>query len=349
MILVIQGQLPHYRREFFNALCALDEVTVVHSGTPSRRTTDSFSELILPRHDLGPFRIQAGLDRLISELRPKTVIAMFDVRWLSTVWAMYKFDRRLNWIWWGLDEGASPLATRAKLAIARRPNPIVFYDRVAQARMSGTVSSPEKLFVANNTFHVDNRARSYLHPVKRRFINVGSLDARKQNDVTIRVLHKICREADGDVVFSLIGEGKELASLKALVARLGFEDRVEFLGKIEDPAELARYYNEALASVSFGQAGLAVLQSMAFGVPFVTKRNAITGGERNNIQDGVTGILCDDSPSSLEEALRMLTTDPTRARALGEAAYDYYSREATVDNMVANFRDAIAYSESVRA
>ena len=40
-------------------------------------------------------------------------------------------------------------------------------------------------------------------------------------------------------------------------------NHVEMIGRVEDPDTLARYYDEAVASVSFGQAGLAVLQSMA--------------------------------------------------------------------------------------
>ena len=40
-------------------------------------------------------------------------------------------------------------------------------------------------------FHVGNRLKGHMSSVKKRLINVGALDARKQNDVTIRVLHRI--------------------------------------------------------------------------------------------------------------------------------------------------------------
>ena len=345
MILVIQGYLPHYRLELFNALSALDEVMVVHSGKPTRRDSDRFEEVILPVKTLGPFRLQAGLLQLIVERQPKTVIAMFDIHWVNTIRAMYLFDRSLAWVWWGLDRGKSDLANKAKLFLARRPNPIVFYNEVARTTFAPDLGPTTQLFVANNTFYVADRVKSFRHPVKNRIINVGSLDARKQNDVTIRVLKKISDDTGADIRFSLIGDGAERERLAALVDKLGMQDRVELLGKIEDPKILAKHYAEAIASVSFGQAGLAVLQSMAFGVPFVTKHNAISGGEKYNITDGETSVFCEDRPDALEAALLRLFQDEDYARRMGEAAYRYYSEAATVENMVANFAKAIDVAE----
>lgn len=344
MILVIQGWLPHYRLELFNALSALDEVLVVHSGKPARRDTDRFEEVVLPLKRIGPLRLQEGLLPLIAKKRPKAIIAMFDVRWINTIRAMYQFDTQLSWVWWGLDRGSNSLATQAKLFIARHPNPIVFYNHVTRSMFAGSIQFPERLFVANNTFHVPSRAESFRNPVKNRIINVGSLDARKQNDVTIRVLKKIRDDTGVDVRYSLIGDGPERGNLVELVEQLGMQNRVEFLGKIEGSGALERYYAEAIASVSFGQAGLAVLQSMAFGVPFVTKRNAISGGEKHNITDGENGLFCDDDPAALEAVLLRLFLNIDYARGLGEAAYRYYSEAATVDNMVASFAKAIDYA-----
>lgn len=341
MILVIQGWLPHYRLELFNALAKYDDVCVVHSGKSAKRENDRFEETILPSHQLGPFQLQPGLIDLIDKRKPRAVIAMFDLRWLSIVKAMYKFDCRLKWVWWGLSRGKSDIATRAKLFVARRDNPIVFYDKVTKNSFKSKLLTNAPLLVANNTVHVPNRTECFHNPIKNRIINVGSLDARKQNDVTIRVLKKIYDETGADIQFSLIGSGSEREKLVSLVHELGMQERVEFVGHIEDTAELARYYSEAIASVSFGQAGLAVLQSMAFGVPFVTKKTAISGGEKYNITNGETGIFVQDSPDALEAALKHLFADTEYARRLGKSAYHYYSKEATIENMVSNFASAI--------
>lgn len=348
MILVIQSKLLHYRLDVFNALTVLDEVVIAHSGEPMQRPTDRFEEVLLPANKLGPFWLQKGLLELIRERQPRAVIAMFDVRWLNTIRAMYSFDKHLAWVWWGLDRGKNALATRAKLMIARRPNAIVFYNEKTRSSFVADLPPEGQLFVANNTFHVPGRIASYRNPIKNRIINVGSLDARKQNDVTIKVLKKIREDSGRDIRFSLIGEGAERAALGALATELGMQDQVEFLGRIEDPTELARFYSQAIASVSFGQAGLAVLQSMAFGVPFVTKYNAISGGEINNITNGRNGIIVDDDPAALEKAIQRLTGNVDEARSLGKEAYRYYSEEATLQRMIDYFEQAISFRGSKR-
>lgn len=346
MILVIQSQLLHYRRDFFNALTALDQVVIAHSGNPARRPADRFEEVLLPARPLGPFWLQQGLFELLRTRRPRTVIAMFDVRWINTMLAMYRLDKHLGWVWWGLDRGKSALANRTKLLIARRQNPIIFYNEKTRSSFASDLLPKDRLFVANNTFHVPDRIKSYLNPVKNRIINVGSLDSRKQNDVTIRVLKKIREETGADIRFTLIGDGPERERLAALVVALGMQDRVELVGKIEDPKVLANYYGEAIASVSFGQAGLAVLQSMAFGVPFVTKRNAISGGEINNIKDGKNGVIVDANAAALQSALLRLINNVEAARRLGEAAYRHYSEEATLEKMIESFELATSYRVS---
>lgn len=349
MILVVQGWLPHYRRSLFNALVGLGPITVVHSGAPARQSGDRFEEMILPVTSLGPFRFQRGLVDLIAELRPQAIIAMFDVRWPETFRAMYRFDQQLGWIWWGLAPGRHATALLVKLAIARRPNPIVFYDAATRDQIRAKIRGDERLFVANNTFHVPDRIEAHLNAAKNRFINVGSLDARKQNDVTIRAFSRVIRDIDCDLKLTLIGDGAERGALENLIQSLGLEERVELVGQINDPQELGRYYSEAIASISFGQAGLAVLQSMAYGVPFVTKRNAVSGGEISNITSWVNGVLCDDNPVALEAVMRTLINEPGTARRLGRAAFDYYSSSATIEGMVDSFARAVDFADKTRA
>ena len=93
--------------------------------------------------------------------------------------------------------------------------------------------------------------------------------------------------------------------------------------------------------MSFGQAGLAVLQSMAFGVPFITKRNAISGGEKYNIVDENNGIFCADDMNSLVDAMSRLIVDPGYAKLLGVNAFTHYRDKASVSLMVDGFRAAL--------
>lgn len=346
MILVVQGTLPHYRVGFFNALCEIDKVTVAHSGNPVRKPTDRFQEVILPMRRVGPFKVQSGLRRLIEQARPDVVIAMFDIRWLATIAAMFRFDRQLTWVWWGLGEGSYGLATRVKTLLARRANPIVFYSDRSLTAFRDRLPEVDRLFVARNTLHVPKRKQCYLNQEKTIFLNVGSLDARKRNDVTIQVMRRLVDTGLWVPKLVLVGDGAERGRLQKLVSDLEMQHYVDFAGFSDDPDVIASYYWKAIASVSFGQAGLAVLQSMAYGVPFVTTRTAVSSGESENIIDGETGILCDDSPLALEQALRSLLINLESTRRMGAVAYDNFSKTATLENMVARFREAITYGKT---
>lgn len=342
MIIIIQSQLPHYRRALFNRLCELDDVVIIHSGKPIVTATDRFTEIIVQGKEIGPFNIQLGLGDVIKTYKPSAVIAAFDIRNLMSFVLKVRLRSKVKWIWWGLDKGASGTALRIKTWLARGSSPIVFYNGTVRDLFAARGLATDKLFVANNTFHVENHRSFHEHKPKDIFINVGTLDPRKQNDVLIRAFKAVLEKTDRDLSLYLIGDGRDRDVLTSLIYELKLADRVFLTGKIEDPAVLEGYYARALASVSFGQAGLAVLQSMAFGVPFITKLSAVSGGEKYNIIDDYNGIFCNDDPRSLEQAMLRLAENEATARTMGANAYTYYRDRASVDGMVEGFRAALA-------
>jgi glycosyltransferase involved in cell wall biosynthesis len=343
MIIVIQSRLPHYRLSFFNKLSEIEDVLVIHSGKSIVTAADRFAEIIVQETKVGPFNLQLGLGEIINSYNPSAVIAALDIRNLMSFVLMARMHPKVKWIWWGLDQGASETATKIKTWLARGSSPIVFYNSRVRDLFVKRGLTPSKLFVANNTFHVENHRSLHDRKPKDIFINVGTLDPRKQNDVLVRTFKTVLERTGRDLSLYLIGEGRDRDMLSSLIDELKLANRVFLTGKIEDPAVLEGYYARALASVSFGQAGLAVLQSMAFGVPFVTKRSAISGGEKYNIIDNYNGIFCTDDPRSLEQAMMRLVENEETTRTMGANAYTYYRDRASVDVMVEGFRSALSY------
>ena len=344
MILIIQNQLLHYRCPLYNSLAQTDQVTVLHSGKALNDPKNMFNEITLEAKKFGPFYFQKGLSNVIKSINPTVVIAMFDIRWIYSIIESFKHDKSINWVWWGMTRGKNPIAFILKLLIAQRGNAIIFYDNSTCSDCQKFFKKSDSLFVANNTYHVETRIKAYKHSIKNRFINVGSLHPRKQNDVTIKALSNILKNKRIDLKLTLIGDGPDKDHLLNLIQDLGINDNVEIVSSLTNSDDLAKYYLESIASISFGQAGLAVLQSMAYGVPFITKRTAISGGEINNIIDNKNGIFCDDNLADLEIKILDLLQNPTKASSLGKSAYDYYSEKATMDNMVENFKLAINYN-----
>ena len=89
----------------------------------------------------------------------------------------------------------------------------------------------------------------------------------------------------------IVGSGSEEHTLKLKVCEYGLEDQIQFLGAIYKESELAKLFTESIICISPNQAGLSVLKSMGYGVPYVTHKDAITGGEILNIKNGENGIV----------------------------------------------------------
>ena len=109
---------------------------------------------------------------------------------------------------------------------------------------------------------------------------------------------------------------------------------------------MKEFYQRAFAAISYGQAGLAVLQSFAFGVPYITGKDAISGGEKFNIVHGYNGLLINQNIDSFSSVFELFTNDRELYRNLGANAYRYYKEHASIEQMCEIFCKAINYQGS---
>jgi glycosyltransferase involved in cell wall biosynthesis len=340
-VLIIYNYILHYRKPLFNLLSKDYDLTVIHSGEETVTIDDQYSEIIVPVIKLGPVYFQKGVISRLKEQKYDIVIALFDVRWLSTLVSFFYTDRTNQFIWWGAWVTGNRLANYARTFLTMKSRANVFYTAEAKNQFVARGVSEDILYVANNTFDVGEPIKSYENQNKTRIIFVGSLDERKQNDLLINAFKSAIPQIPDTILLTIIGEGEQKHKLQGIVEKNNLEARIQFMGKITDPEELRDYYREAIVSVSFGQAGLTVLQSLGYGVPFMTKINAISGGEKTNIQHGHNGIFCEDSINSLTTYIIELCNNRNYARVLGKNAYNYYQAYCTMNNMAQGFKDAI--------
>lgn len=76
--------------------------------------------------------------------------------------------------------------------------------------------------------------------------------------------------------------------------------------------------------------GSGILLAMAYGVAVVATR---TGGIPELIEDGVTGVLVENDPAAIADALRSL--NPRRCQVLGRAARETVQKRFTIPHMLA--------------
>ncbi len=136
----------------------------------------------------------------------------------------------------------------------------------------------------------------------------------------------------------LAGEGapEYERELRALATTLGIEDRVRFLGRVDDiPALLKASDGAILATRNEGRReafGAALVEAMAAGLPVIGTRS---GGPEEIILHEQTGWLVETSGwQALAEAIGEFCRDPARRRRYGEAglrrASSEYDRELMV-------------------
>lgn len=340
-VLFAYDNLLHYRIPLFNLLGEKYDFTVLHSGTSKKTENDAYKEVVCPYKKLGPLIFQRGLIKEILNNEYDVIIFNFDVRWVYTILSLYLVNKKTRIVLWGAWLTDSNLANKVRVYFSKKAPANLYYTNVSRNDFVRLGVPKQNTFVANNTFEVTNRVKSYEFDNKFRILTVGSLNSRKQNDKLLEAFNNILDKIPINIILTIIGKGDQKSILEEFVKEKKLSDRVEFIGEINDSDLLSKYYSEAIVSISYGQAGLSILQSFGLGVPYITKVNAISGGEIYNILDGYNSLFCEESIKSLEEKLIHLCTNIDFAKELGKNAYEYYTNYCTIDNMAQGFIDAI--------
>ena len=111
---------------------------------------------------------------------------------------------------------------------------------------------------------------------------------------------------------------------------------------IYDNKEKAKYFARSYACISPLQAGLSVLESMGYGVPFITIKDAITGGEVFNIHNGVDGITM-DSIEELKDVIADVFNNKQKFLDYGLNAKAFYNQYRKPEDMADGLWNAIQY------
>ncbi|MDW8248418.1 MAG: glycosyltransferase family 4 protein [Myxococcales bacterium] len=169
-----------------------------------------------------------------------------------------------------------------------------------------------------------SRLREYLNAEGRPVVlTVARLVERKGIDVTLRSI-RILRTTHTDLLYIVAGDGPDRGRLEGLVARLGLEKNVRFLGTVSEET-LLDLYRLANVFVMMSRSegfdvegfGVALLEANACGKAVIGARE---GGIPDAIEDEVTGLLVPPRDEhALAAALGRLLNDPKLRERLGHA------------------------------
>lgn len=168
---------------------------------------------------------------------------------------------------------------------------------------------------------------------KRVIISVGRLVHRKGQDTLVEALPEIVA-AYPDVHLLFIGVGPRLEYIHKRAIQLGVLENISFLGRAR--------YQELPKLISLGEIfampsrsrfggleieglGIVYLEASACGLPVV---GGIAGGAPDALIEGETGYAVDGrSASEVARAIKILLSDPARAKAMGERGRKWIAQE----------------------
>ncbi len=156
---------------------------------------------------------------------------------------------------------------------------------------------------------------------ERDIICVARLDYAKGVDVLLHAWGRMLREPSEwrthlKPRLRLVGEGVCGAQMERIVAELGIQDSVEFLGLRTDIVNLLQQSWGFVMPSRWEGMPNALLEAMACGLPCVATR---VSGSEDIIADGVNGLLVEpEQPAEMAQALRRIIEDPDLTQRLGQ-------------------------------
>jgi glycosyltransferase involved in cell wall biosynthesis len=266
--------------------------------------------------------------------------AVFDLNPRSlSAWCLLlarKVSRRRTLLWGHLDprNGSSAPTARLRAAMRGLADGCIVYSYENARRLRATAPAAN-VWVAPNALYPTRFLKVTEGGDRRLILYVGRLEPAKKPRLLLDAFALVAAaRPEWDLV--MVGEGCLRPELSAAADALGLGERVRFPGAIQDVSALAALYARAHCSVSPGYVGLALTQSLGFGVPMVVADCEPHAPEIEMADMGAVVFFRRGSAADLAAALQSptLLLDASQRRALVEQVRKRYSADAMARGLV---------------
>ena len=159
---------------------------------------------------------------------------------------------------------------------------------------------------------------------------VGRFEPIKRFDL---ILNALARTTCGALQCVVVGDGMEGNRLKKLAEELGIQERVRFLGQVDD-RELADLYANCLGVIYppyLEDYGYVTVEAFLAHKPVITTSDA--GGVLEFVVDGASGFVAEPTPEALADAIERLWQQRSDAPRLGDEGYQRV-KDISWDNVI---------------
>lgn len=174
---------------------------------------------------------------------------------------------------------------------------------------------------------------------------LGRLSQGRRHDEFIRAA-ALVRERYPDVLFAIVGEGPNEASLRKLVKELGLSDALTFL-QPRGSVDLFSVLDLVVIVADWGGVGLTLLEAMAHGCPVI----ATGGGEVFSLltKDDTCALVPSGERERLADEIIALLEDPERRQQLATNAREHiqanYPIQSHLHSLVELYENLLSTSE----
>ena len=151
-----------------------------------------------------------------------------------------------------------------------------------------------------------------------RILTVGRLTYQKAYDIAIDAM-RLVKQSGCKARWYVLGEGNEREKLEKKIKELGLEEEFLLLGAVENPYP---YYAQAdlyVHATRFEGKSIAIQEAQVLGCPVIASD---CNGNREQIESGVDGILCELSPEDIAKSIEELIADPKKRQIYEKCAQE---------------------------
>ena len=149
-----------------------------------------------------------------------------------------------------------------------------------------------------------------------RLLTVGRLAYQKAYDIAIDAM-KIIKDSGCKARWYVLGEGSEREMLEKKIAQFGLQKDFLLLGAVENPYP---YYAQAdiyVHATRFEGKSIAIQEAQILGCPVIASD---CNGNREQIENGIDGILCSLTPEAIADSIKELIADPKKREEYAKRA-----------------------------
>jgi GalNAc-alpha-(1->4)-GalNAc-alpha-(1->3)-diNAcBac-PP-undecaprenol alpha-1,4-N-acetyl-D-galactosaminyltransferase len=168
---------------------------------------------------------------------------------------------------------------------------------------------------------------------------VGRLDMHKGYDLLLEAFARL-KDRHPTWTLTILGEGPSRRELETLGQRLGFADRVRFLGSVSNPYDFFAQADIFVMASRYEGFPLALCEAMACGLPVIA--TDCPSGPKEIIRDGVDGVLVpNEDVEALTSAINGLIEDEAKRQRLSSRAPDVIERFG-LEKVMGTWEDLLA-------